>query len=149
VPWIPLESRSKQILDGLERLRCSEASELSLPEYYNQNDLGQLPEVDLIERFSSIAITAQAQEVELPSVLPDQMQTVYHEGEGFNVKSLRWLRQNSLTVADRKYAQLKYQEILFDLWCKHVVDTGETYYPGLADDILDQFELENDEYHQS
>lgn len=149
MPWIPLERRSKQIVDGLERLRSSEAAELSLADYYNQNDFGQLPEADLIEKFAAIPIPAQAEKAEPPADVPKPSQRVHKEGEGFDVKSLRWLRQNGETSADRKYAELKYRQILFDLWCKHVVDTGETYYPGLADDLLDHYELENDEYHKS
>lgn len=69
------------------------------------------------------------------------------ESEAFQVRSLSWLRNNAQLSSDRRYAEKKYQEILFDLWRKHVAETGDTYYPNLNDDLLDHYKILNDPAH--
>ena len=65
--------------------------------------------------------------------------------DGRQVKRLGWLRLNGETAEDRDYAENIYQQILFDLWARHVAKTGETYYPPIQDELLEEYNLESDE----
>ena len=61
------------------------------------------------------------------------------------VKSLGWLRRNGKNKADRDYAEKIYRKTLFDLYSRHVSLTGETYYPPMWDDIMEEYKLIEDE----
>ena len=64
------------------------------------------------------------------------------------VKPLGWLRRNGATEEDRAYADKLYRRTLFDLWTRHVAKTGQTYYPPLEDELIDEHQLltDQDEY---
>ncbi len=64
------------------------------------------------------------------------------------VKPLGWIRRNGANEQDRKYAEKLYRRILFDLWTRHVAKTGQTYYPPLEDELIDEYQLliDQDEY---
>ena len=57
------------------------------------------------------------------------------------VKSLGWLRRNGKNKADRDYAQKLYRKTLFQLYTRHVALTGQTYYPPIWDEIMDEYKL--------
>jgi hypothetical protein len=59
------------------------------------------------------------------------------ESEAMDARSLRWIRMNGRTSEDKAIAKRRYQEIIFDLWRKHIARTGETYYPKLRNDMSD------------
>ena len=61
------------------------------------------------------------------------------------LKRLGWLRRNGETTEDRSYAESLYRKILFDLWTRHVAKTGQTYYPPIQDELLEEYNLEMDE----
>ncbi len=60
------------------------------------------------------------------------------------VKSLGWLRRNGKNKADRDYAQNLYRKTLFQLYSRHVAITGQTYYPPIWDEIMDEYKLIED-----
>ena len=60
------------------------------------------------------------------------------------VKSLGWLRRNGKNKADRDYAQNLYRKTLFQLYTRHVALTGQTYYPPIWNEIMDEYELIED-----
>ena len=60
------------------------------------------------------------------------------------VKSLGWLRRNGKNKADRDYAQNLYRKTLFQLYTRHVALTGQTYYPPMWDEIMDEYALIED-----
>jgi len=57
------------------------------------------------------------------------------------VRTVGWLRQNAITQDDRDYAESIYNKIVLELWCRHVSETGQTYYPPLQNDLLEEFTL--------
>mgnify|MGYP001243452420 FL=1 len=57
------------------------------------------------------------------------------------VKSLSWLRRNGKNKADRDYAENLYRKTLFQLYSRHVALTGQTYYPPIWDEIMDEYKL--------
>ena len=61
------------------------------------------------------------------------------------VKAIGWLRQHALTQDDRDYAESIYQAIVLDLWCRHVSETGQTYYPPLQNELLEEYTLISNE----
>jgi hypothetical protein len=66
------------------------------------------------------------------------------ESEVLDVRSLRWLRRNARTDEDKDYANHCYHTTLIDLWRKYIATTGQTYYPKLSDDLMDQYDLLDD-----
>ena len=60
------------------------------------------------------------------------------------LKRLGWLRLNAEASEDRSYADNLYKQILFDLWTRHVAKTGQTYYPPIQDELLEEYNLEQD-----
>jgi len=69
------------------------------------------------------------------------------ESEAMDARSLRWIRMNGRTAEDKAVAKRRYQEILFDLWRKHIAVTGETYYPKLRNDMTDRAKFLADPDH--
>ena len=61
------------------------------------------------------------------------------------VKAIGWLRQHAFTQDDRDYAESIYQAIVLDLWCRHVSETGQTYYPPLQNELLEEYILISNE----
>ena len=58
------------------------------------------------------------------------------------VRSIGWIRKNGLTDEDRLRAEEMYRELVMDLWYKHVAETGQTYYPPLQNELLDEYTLQ-------
>ena len=59
------------------------------------------------------------------------------------VRSLQWLMFNG-KQEEREYASQIYESILLDLWKQHVSKTGDTYYPPLQNELMEEFELNED-----
>ncbi|WP_411869207.1 hypothetical protein [Vulcanococcus limneticus] len=57
------------------------------------------------------------------------------------VKTLGWLRQNGISEDDREYAEELYRKTVLELWCRHVSETGQTYYPPLQNELLEEYML--------
>ena len=59
------------------------------------------------------------------------------------VRSLQWLMFNG-KEEEREYASQVYETILIDLWKQYVAKTGDTYYPPLQNELMEEFELNED-----
>lgn len=68
------------------------------------------------------------------------------ESEKFDARSLQWLRINARVQEDRAHATKLYRLCLFELWRKHIAETGQTYYPKLRNDLLDHYRLMTNEF---
>tara|TARA_B100000575_G_C22741465_1_gene443369 strand:+ start:388 stop:609 length:222 start_codon:yes stop_codon:yes gene_type:complete len=60
------------------------------------------------------------------------------------VKQLDWLIQNGNTKEDREYAKKIYKSTLIELYARHVAKTGETYYPPMQEEIIEEYILNKD-----
>ena len=60
------------------------------------------------------------------------------------VKQLDWLIQNANTKEDREYAKNIYKSTLIELYARHVAKTGETYYPPMQEEIIEEYILNKD-----
>ena len=60
------------------------------------------------------------------------------------VKQLDWLIQNGNTKEDREYAKNIYKSTLIELYARHVAKTGETYYPPMQEEIIEEYILNKD-----
>ncbi len=136
MPWIPFETRSTGLQQQIEAAASSGTPAQSAADLYNQHDLGLLAEAELaawLERVSaasSAEVAAESAIDQAPQELPE-----IRESEAFDTRSLRWLRINARTAADKAYAKQLYRQTLFKLWRKHIAATGQTYYPPLRDDL--------------
>ena len=61
------------------------------------------------------------------------------------VKTLGWLRRNGKNKEDRGYAENLYRKTLFELYSRHVSLTGQTYYPPMHDELIDEYLLMADD----
>ena len=68
-----------------------------------------------------------------------------NEGDAFSTKSLRFLKSNGSSVEDRRFAETLFYDILIGLWRQHVMQTGETYYPPLAEDLYELYRFNQDQ----
>ena len=60
------------------------------------------------------------------------------------VRSLSWLKRNGKNKTDREYAKQIYRKTLFELYARHVSLTGQTYYPPMWDDMMEEYKLLED-----
>ena len=60
------------------------------------------------------------------------------------VKQLSWLMRNAKSKEDREYAKNVYKSTLIELYARHVAKTGETYYPPIQEEIIEEFILNED-----
>lgn len=138
--WIPLSNRSAELRSALERWQSQSGSTAELEEQYNQQDLGLLSEAQLLERVTA-AVAAPAAATQAPPA------PRLREGDAFEVKSLRYLRNSAETAEDRRWAETLHDSMLLELWLQHVTETGDTYYPPLAEDLFQSFQLQEDGHH--
>ena len=61
------------------------------------------------------------------------------------VRSISWLKRNGKNKPDREYAEQIYRKTLFELYARHVSLTGQTYYPPMWDDMMEEYKLLEDE----
>ena len=59
------------------------------------------------------------------------------------VRTLHWRMFNG-TQDEREYALQIYESILIDLWKQHVARTGDKYYPPLQNELMEEFQLNED-----
>lgn len=146
--WIPFDQRSAELRQKLEEKLASNGSGQSAFEYYNLNDLGLISDEALIKHIHDAASsTSESNLVGLKQEEKShttQNQPV-NEGDAFSAKSLRFLKSNANTARERRYAETLYYDILFDLWRQHVMQTGETYYPPLAEDLFELYRFNQDQ----
>lgn len=138
--WIPLSNRSAELRIALERWQNESASSTELEEQYNQQDLGLLSEAQLLER-----ITPAESELQPTSQAP--IPSRRSDGNAFDSPSLRYLLNTAETAEDRRWAETIHDSMLLELWLQHVTETGDTYYPPLAEDLFQSFQLQEDGHH--
>lgn len=138
--WIPLDMRSAELRSALEHWQSQSDSTTELEEQYNQQDFGLLSEAQLLERITSAA-AAPASASQVPPA------PRLREGDAFEVKSLRYLRNSAETAEDRRWAETLHDSMLLELWLQHVTETGDTYYPPLAEDLFQSYQLQEDGHH--
>jgi hypothetical protein len=138
--WIPLSNRSAELRSALERWQSQSSSTAELEEQYNQLDFGLLSEDQLLERLTP-AMSALAPSTQAPPA------PRLREGDAFEVKSLRYLRNSAETADDRRWAETLHDSMLLELWLQHVTETGDTYYPPLAEDLFQSYQLQEDGHH--
>ena len=138
--WIPLSNRSAELRTALERWQSQSGSTAELEEQYNQQDFGLLSDAQLLERITAAvaAPAPAAQAAPAPRL---------REGDAFEVKSLRYLRNSAKTAEDRRWAETLHDSMLLELWLQHVTETGDTYYPPLAEDLFQSYQLQEDGHH--
>lgn len=146
--WIPYNERPAALRKQLEAKLVSTGSDQTAFEHYNSNDLGlisdQAFETHIQGTDSSISdsnLVGIKQESQSSSITAAPR----NEGDAFSAKSLRFLKSNANTGQERRYAETIYYDILFDLWRQHVMQTGETYYPPLAEDLFELYRFNQDQ----
>ena len=66
------------------------------------------------------------------------------EGEAAEVRTIRHLRSHAELDEDREYAEKVYQSMILELWIQHIVETGETYYGPMSEDLFEAYQLYDD-----
>ena len=69
------------------------------------------------------------------------------EGYASQAPSLRYLRNSADRPEDRRWAATLHDSMLLELWLQHVTETGDTYYPPLAEDLFQSYQLQEDGHH--
>ncbi len=146
MPWIPLSHRSVEVQSALEQLRTQAGGQASVEDLYNEQELGMLGDPELLERIASSR--PQEATIESPAVNTKPANTApLAEGEAFQVKSLRYLRNSADSPDDRRWAEMLHDSLLLELWLQHVTETGDTYYPPLAGDLRESYDLQEGGHH--
>jgi len=135
--WIPLNQRPAELRKALETLQQQRGGNPTVEELYNQQEFGLLSDQQLAERLAALQTTS-------PVAAPPPR---FREGQAFEVKSLRYLRNSAATAEDRRWAETLHDTMLLELWLQHVTESGDTYYPALAEDLLQSFQLMEDGHH--
>jgi len=131
--WTPLTSRAESLQQRLQLAAEQSNPPAPAESFYNQNDLGLLSDADLEAWLTQASPPAPAEAPLEPPVL--------REEDRYSTKNLRWLQQNAMTAADKALAKQRYRELLFDLWRKHVAQTGQAWYPPLRNDLWDRYQV--------
>lgn len=149
MPWTPYEQRSEILRRKLASKLIESSNESSTLDFYNSHDLGLISDEALnrfIDDYGSSLSESNLVDVKGSTRPSDSGPSQpLKEGEVFSTKSLRYLKNNSLTARDQHYAETLYYDILFDLWRQHVMTTGETYYPPLAEDLFELYRFNQDQ----
>lgn len=145
MPWTELGQRP-------EHLRTLVVKTLQAtgktPHFYFQEKLGTLSDTELESYLDSLANSAMIANRNLEtsgpaeSIQHDLPQARVLPEDIRQVRSIGWIRKNGLTEEDRQQAEKMYSEIVMDLWYKHVAETGQTYYPPLQNELLDEYTLQ-------
>ena len=138
--WIPLNNRSAELRSMLERWKNESGGTAELEEQYNQQDFGLLSEAQLLEQITPAAAAPASTNQAPPAPR-------LREGDAFEVKSLRYLRNTAEAAEDRRWADILHDSMLLELWLQHVTETGDTYYPPLAEDLFQSYQLQEDGHH--
>lgn len=118
------------------------------PQFYFEEKLGTLSDTELENYLNSLTHSAKMANSNLDSSQPNESMKEDVPSERVlpedvrQVRSIGWIRKNGLTNEDRQQAEKMYHEIVMDLWYKHVAETGQTYYPPLQNELLDEYTLQ-------
>lgn len=167
MPWKELNQRPEHLRAlVLTTLQTKKKT----PQFYFQEKLGLLSDAELESYLNSLNITEDAvktaSDIELDSTstpprandMPSNssLESSLRSDQNMNrspqerilpedvrqVRSIGWIRKNGLTDEDRLRAEEMYRELVMDLWYKHVAETGQTYYPPLQNELLDEYTLQ-------
>jgi hypothetical protein len=145
--WIPLSNRPAALQRALEQ--AHKGLSVTAEEHYNQQEYGLLSDAQLEERIAAL----QPPAVPVTQTLPEPAAPApaspgpMAEGDASQVKSLRYLRNSADRPEDRRWAETLHDSMLLELWLQHVTETGDTYYPPLAGDLFESFELLEQGHH--
>ena len=148
MPWIPYNKRPANLRQKLEaKIKSSDPEKVAF-DYYNAQELGLINDEQfdkhIQESFSFNPIQKAAKMNENAND-EQRINAPLNEGDAFSAKSLRYLKSNGNSVEDRRFAETLYYDILIDLWRQHVMQTGETYYPPLAEDLYELYRFNQDQ----
>lgn len=118
------------------------------PQFYFEEKLGTLSDTELESYLNTLSpsekMTDSTPEPRQPneSKKEDESRDRMLPEDIRQVRSIGWIRKNGLTDEDRQQAERMYRELVMDLWYKHVAETGQTYYPPLQNELLDEYTLQ-------
>lgn len=140
--WISLQSRSVELQTAVQAKATEQGSGLTPQDFYDSNELGLLDDAAL-----SAWLSKENQDPVDQPFTPDPTAASavlttkpLREEEAYAVKTLGWLMQNANTLEDKVIAQKIYRTRLFNLWRKHLAQTGETWYPPLREDLWEHYQ---------
>jgi hypothetical protein len=147
--WIPLSNRPAALKTALEQALTLEGASGTVEEHYNQQEYGLLSNGQLEERIAPMKSQAvpAPQTLAEPAASPPALPSPMAEGDAFQVKSLRYLRNSADRPEDRRWAETLHDSMLLELWLQHVTESGDTYYPPLAGDLFDSYQLLEEGHH--
>lgn len=128
--WISFANRPSDLRASIESKCIREGFSGAAEDFYNDHEYGLLSDSELREELVS-----------------PRTQTSLEEGRAFEVKTLRYLRNNADQAEDRQWAEIVHNSLLLDLWLQHVAETGDTYYPPLAEDLFQSYQLQEEGNH--
>jgi len=167
--WTELSQRPEELRSRV--ISVFSQKQLS-PQYYFEEKLGLLSDIELEQHLQNlfhesasnktsadmISITSEIADIGTSSIAQEPnedstgVQSMLTSSSDHisledvrQVRSIGWIRKNGKTTEDREYADLLYQELLLDLWYRRVAETGETYYPPLQNELLDEYTLISNE----
>ena len=146
--WIPFDQRPVELRQQLEEKLASVGNDQPVFDYYNSNDLGLISEEALIKHIqgtTSAVSDSNLVDIKQEDISESNDSKPMNEGDAFTAKSLRFLKSNANTAEERRFAETIYYDILLDLWRQHVMQTGETYYPPLAEDLFELYRFNQDQ----
>lgn len=155
--WTPITQRPEELRLALQQWhsKTNGNNGASFEDVYNSQELGLLSDEELRQRIkiltqteakianenASTALSAsRAAALQEETTMPR-----LRDGTAFEVKSLRYLRNSADCAEDRRWAETLHDSMLLELWLQHVTETGDTYYPPMADDLAQHYELLEDE----
>ena len=155
MPWTPLQKRDQALQSRFSEMLLKLGKQDEADDFYNNNDLGQLDSDAFSARVEEIKQGQNSDHSPTITNKSDHEKTIdndssasnqIEEGDEYSSKSLRYLRSHADTPEARQRADLLYSQILLDLWRQYVMESGETYYPPLAEDLFEfyQFHQEQD-----
>jgi hypothetical protein len=118
------------------------------PQFYFEEKLGTFSDTELEDYLNSLTNSEKMTNSNLEasqlkdSTKDDEPREKVLPEDVRQVRSIGWIRKNGLTNQDRQQAEKMYREILMDLWYRHVAETGQTYYPPLQNELLDEYTLQ-------
>lgn len=152
--WITFSNCEPGIKEQLNQFLSESGIQVDAETYYNDNELGLLSHAELLDKIKQLKLSSNISSMEQQesnvtinnvsnedSISPSNVSSMISEGDSYNCKSLRYLRSHAETEEDREWANKLYSLNLLDLWRQHVMESGETYYPPLAEDLFKFYEF--------
>jgi hypothetical protein len=168
MPWIELSQRTEHLRT---RVLLTLQAKKKTPQFYFEEKLGLLSDADLEIYLDSLSNKPDNMQVstytksnlnDSPTITKVNSPGNPFEAQGYSditkdrspqermlpedirqVRSIGWIRKNGLTQEDRRRAEEMYREILVELWYKHVAETGQTYYPPLQNELIEEYTLQS------